>query len=122
VPIVGVGTREASLAIRSDDQLENRFEPVLLPLWQEGPELMALLASSAASFPLRQRSTLDQPALAASILARTEGTSGEITMFLTRAAMAAMDSDEEALPRKTLMLAEYASPSARRRTFARASR
>jgi hypothetical protein len=45
VPIVGVGTREASLAIRSDDQLENRFEPVILPLWQEGPELMALRAS-----------------------------------------------------------------------------
>src|SRR5262249_57972701 len=74
VPIVGVGTREAYLAIRSDDQLENRFEPLTLPLWQEGPELMALLASYAASFPLRQRSTLDQPALAASILARTEGT------------------------------------------------
>ena len=45
VPIVGVGTREAYLAIRSDDQLENRFEPMTLPLWQEGPELMALLAS-----------------------------------------------------------------------------
>ena len=40
-------------------------------------------------------------------------------MFLTRAAMAAMDSDEEALPRKTLMLAEYASPSERRSTFER---
>lgn len=106
VPIVGVGTREAYLAIRSDDQLENRFEPVILPLWQEGPELMALLASYAAAFPLRQRSTLDQPALAAYILARTEGTIGEIPMFLTHAAMAAIDSGEEALTRKTLMLAE----------------
>ena len=43
IPLVGVGTREAYLAIRSDDQLENRFEPLPLPLWQEGPELMALL-------------------------------------------------------------------------------
>ncbi|HEY5869695.1 MAG TPA: TniB family NTP-binding protein [Candidatus Tectomicrobia bacterium] len=119
VPIVGVGTREAYLAIRSDDQLENRFEPMTLPLWQDGPELMALLASYAASFPLRQRSTLDQPALASYILARTEGTIGEITMFLTRAAIAAIDSGEEALTRKTLMLAEYASPSERRSTFER---
>lgn len=119
VPIVGVGTREAYLAIRSDDQLENRFEPVILPLWQEGPELMALLASYAAAFPLRQRSTLDQPALAAYILARTEGTIGEIPMFLTHAAMAAIDSGEEALTRKTLMLAEYASPSERRSPFER---
>ena len=30
-PLVGVGTREAYLAIRSDDQLENRFAPVILP-------------------------------------------------------------------------------------------
>ena len=27
IPIVCVGTREAYFAIRSDDQLENRFEP-----------------------------------------------------------------------------------------------
>lgn len=31
IPLVGVGTREAYLAIRSDDQLENRFEPFALP-------------------------------------------------------------------------------------------
>jgi len=57
--------------------------------------------------------------LAAYILARTEGSIGEITMFLTRAAIAAIDSGEEALTRKTLMLAEYASPAERRSTFER---
>ena len=31
IPLVGVGTHEAYLAIRSDDQLENRFEPFLCP-------------------------------------------------------------------------------------------
>ena len=34
IPLVGVGTRDAYLAIRSDDQLENRFEPMMLPLWE----------------------------------------------------------------------------------------
>jgi len=33
IPLVGVGTHEAYLAIRSDNQLENRFEPLILPLW-----------------------------------------------------------------------------------------
>ena len=122
VPIIGVGTREAYLAIRSDDQLENRFAPVTLPLWQEGPELMALLASYAASFPLRRRSVLTQPALATYILARTEGTIGEITTLLTRAALVAIDTGEEALNRKTLLLAHYTSPSERRRAFERAIR
>jgi ATP-dependent Clp protease ATP-binding subunit ClpA len=34
IPIVGVGTREAYMAIRSDPQLENRFEPMPLPVWE----------------------------------------------------------------------------------------
>jgi hypothetical protein len=43
IPLVGVGTREAYLAIRADDQLENRFEPFRLPLWQPDPEACAQL-------------------------------------------------------------------------------
>jgi hypothetical protein len=81
---------------------------------------MALLASYAESFPLRRRSVLIQPALATYILARTEGTIGEITTLLTRTALVAIDPGEEALNRKTLLLADYTSPSERRRTFERA--
>lgn len=51
IPLVGVGTREAYLAIRSDDQLENRFEPITLPLWAEGSDTLSLLASFAALPP-----------------------------------------------------------------------
>jgi Bacterial TniB protein len=54
IPLVGVGTREAYLAIRSDDQLENRFAPLTLPRWQADEEACSLLASFAASFPLRR--------------------------------------------------------------------
>ncbi|MGZ8219144.1 TniB family NTP-binding protein [Methylomagnum sp.] len=55
VPIVGVGTRDAYLAIRADPQLENRFESFVLPLWEDGEELLALLASFAAALPPRCR-------------------------------------------------------------------
>lgn len=119
IPIVGVGTREAYLAIRSDDQLENRFEPFLLPVWQEGKEFMALLASFAVAFPLRRPSDLQSTELARSILARTEGTIGEISTLLTHAAIAAVKSGEEAMNAKTLTLAEYESPTERRRAFER---
>jgi hypothetical protein len=34
IPLVCVGIREAYLAIRSDEQLENRFAPFALPRWQ----------------------------------------------------------------------------------------
>jgi hypothetical protein len=49
IPLVGVGTHEAYLAIRSDDQLENRFGPFPLPRWQPDAEACSLLASFATS-------------------------------------------------------------------------
>ncbi len=53
IPLVCVGTREAYLAIRSDEQLENRFEPFPLPRWQTDADYASLLASFEATFPLR---------------------------------------------------------------------
>lgn len=32
ISIVGVGIKDAYLAIRSDDQLENHFDPFILPI------------------------------------------------------------------------------------------
>ena len=46
IPLACLGTREAYLAIRTDDQLENRFEPFLLPSWEDGAEFGRLLAIS----------------------------------------------------------------------------
>jgi hypothetical protein len=82
IPLVGVGTREAYLAIRSDDQLENRFEPFTLPWWEAGDEACSLLASFATSFPLRRRSDIATEEMARYLLTRSEGTIGEITHLL----------------------------------------
>jgi len=119
IPLVGVGTREAYLAIRSDDQLENRFEPITLPLWAEGSDTLSLLASFAASFPLRSPSPIATDEVARYLLARSEGTIGELTRLLTEAAVAAVDSGEEAINHRTLSLAAYTGPSERRRQFER---
>jgi hypothetical protein len=119
IPIICVGTREAYLAIRSDDQLENRFEPFILPIWEEGAELMSLLASFAVSFPLKYPSDLNRTELARYILTRTAGTIGEISALLVSAAIAAIESGEEVINSKTLALADYESPTERRRAFER---
>ncbi|RAX15082.1 transposase [Pseudarthrobacter sp. AG30] len=119
IPLVGVGTREAYLAIRSDDQLENRFEPVVLPLWQEGDAALSLLASFGSSFPLRNPSTIATADAARYLLARSEGTIGELTLLLTEAAVVAVDSGEEAINQRTLSLAAYQGPTERRRQFER---
>jgi hypothetical protein len=117
--LVGVGTREAYLAIRSDDQLENRFQPFPLPRWEPDGEARSLLASFAASFPLRRRSSIATGDMARYLLTRSEGTIGELTHLLTDAAVAAIESGEEAINQRTLLLADYTGPSERRRLFER---
>lgn len=86
VPLVGVGTKDAYLAIRTDDQLENRFEPLTLPLWQEGKNFESLLASFVAVLPLRRPSLIANADMTRYLLARTEGTIGEIAQLLMAAA------------------------------------
>jgi hypothetical protein len=119
IPLVGAGTREAYLAIRADGQLENRFAPFTLPRWEPGADACSLLASFAASFPLRRPSRIATQEMAAYLLTRSEGTIGELAALLTDAAAAAIESGEEAISQRTLLLAPYAGPAERRRLFER---
>ena len=116
---MGIGTREAYLAIRSDDQLENRFEPFTLPVWKEGPELVSLLASFAAMLPLRKQSHIGHEAVAKYVLARTEGTIGEIARLVSAAAIAAIRSGAECINEAALGKSAFRSPAERRRAFER---
>jgi hypothetical protein len=120
IPIVGVGIRDAYLTIKSDDQLENRFEPILLPKWEEGDELLCLLASFEAVLPLKRPSRIATEEMAKYILARTDGSIGEISKLLVTAAITAVKSGEERMSAKIFKLADYQSPAERRRTFERA--
>lgn len=119
IPLVGVGTHEAYLTIRSDDQLENRFEPFVLPLWEVNEDTCSLLASFAASFPLRKRSNIATPDMARYLLARSEGTIGELAHLLMKAAIVAVETGEESINQRTLGLADYDGPTERRRKFER---
>lgn len=119
VPLVGVGTRDAYLAIRSDDQLENRFDPMMLPVWEASDDCCSLLASFAASLPLRRPSLIATPDMARYLLTRSEGTIGELAHLLMAAAITAVESGEEAINHRTLSMADYTGPSERRRQFER---
>lgn len=120
IPIVCVGTKDAYYAIRSDDQLENRFEPFTLPLWQNNNEFSSLLTSIMATFPLRKPSKLSNPELIQYILDKSEGTIGEVMTLLTQAAILAVDRGEEMINEKVLSLVDYQSPTERKRIFERA--
>lgn len=115
--IVGVGTKDAYFAIRSDHQLENRFEPFVLPLWSNDGDLIRLLESFKMVLPLRQPSLLPDPDIRTSILERTEGTIGEIAKLLTEAACEAIRSGKEYIDKEILEATQYNSPTERRRLY-----
>ena len=117
IALVCVGIREAYLAIRNDAQLENRFEPFAVPLWEDNEHYASLLASFEAVLPLRRPSHLSAPPLATYLLTRTEGTIGETATLLTRAAILAVETGREAIDRTVLEAVDYQAPSARRRLF-----
>ena len=115
IPLVGVGTAEALRAIRSDDQLVNRFEPIALPLWTEDDAYLRLLSTLEAVLPLRRASGLIRPALAGKIFSLSEGVLGEIVAVVTRAAARAVTSGAEAITPRLLDEAGFTRPSDRRR-------
>ena len=119
IPLACLGTREAYLAIRTDDQLENRFEPFLLPAWEDDQEFGRLLSSFEAVLPLREPSGLGLPAMRALILRRSEGTIGEVAALLVAAAEAALLSGEERIAVNSIETHTYYPPTVRRRMFER---
>jgi len=119
IPLVGAGTRDAWLAIRTDPQLENRFEPFALPPWRPGPEAARLVQSFTTLLPLRQPSDLRSAEVVGSIVARTGGTIGEMAAFLRAAASAAIEGGEECITPDVLARAGYRGPAERRQAVER---
>ena len=119
ISIVCLGIRDAYLAIRSDDQLENRFHPLLLPPWELGDEFARLMASFETVLPLREPSNLSTSPLLEMILSRSEGTIGEITALLNSATAAALLHGEEHISCTAIERANYHPPSVRRHMIER---
>jgi Bacterial TniB protein len=117
IPIVG--TKDAYLAIRSDAQLENRFEPFLLSAWKAGQEYESLLASLITVLPLKFPSNLNHPPLSRYILEKSDGILGEIFTLIRRAAIMAVHSGHEMIDENLLKEIDYHSPTERIRLFER---
>jgi hypothetical protein len=115
IPLVGVGTAEALRAIRSDDQLVNRFEPQPLPLWSDEDEYRRLLNTLEAVLPLRKPSHLADSAPAGRILSASEGVIGEMIAIIIRAAVRAVDTGTEAISTRMIEDTGFIRPSERRR-------
>jgi len=117
IVIIGAGIKEALSAINTDPQLANRFEPASLPKWKMDEEYLRLLASFESLLPLRQPSYLAQQATAVKILGMSEGTIGEMATVLKKAAIYAIQHQQEAITTQILGKIAYISPSYRQRQY-----
>ena len=115
IPLVGVGTAEALRAIRSDEQLVNRFEPYALPVWTDDDEYRRLLSTLEAVLPLRKPSHLADPVMAGRILTAAEGVLGEIVAIVVRSAVVAEDTGTEMISARMIERSSFIRPSERRR-------
>ncbi len=115
VPLVGVGTRDAFNAIHTDPQLANRFEPAVLPKWKDDDEFLRLLSSFEQALPLQHHSGLIKRSMALKILSLSEGTIGEISTLLTRAALHAIETGTERITVTALERCGYTRPSDRKK-------
>ena len=113
LPIVAVGTHDAFNAIQTDPQLANRFEPAVLQRWTMGEDYLRLLASFQKLLPLEHCPALLDPAMAIKVLSLSEGTIGEISALLCRAAIAAIENGTERITIASLDRCGYVSPSER---------
>lgn len=106
-------TREIAYVLRQDEQLANRLEPFILPRWRvDEPDYLRLLATFERHLPLRQRSELTAPAIAARILAMADGLIGGIAGVLRRAAAEAIRTGEERIDVAMLDRVRPLSPAA----------
>ncbi|MCI0391903.1 MAG: TniB family NTP-binding protein [Acidobacteria bacterium] len=114
IPIVGVGTYEAFNALQTDPQLANRFEPTVLPRWEQGQEYLRLLSSFERMLPLKRPTHLAEKDLAFKLLVMSEGTIGELSALLARAAMSAIEKKTETITPKLLDGLGWVRPSERK--------
>jgi hypothetical protein len=109
------------MAIRSDDQLENRFEPLTLPRWELNKEFVSLLITLESLLPLRKPSQLNDATLASKILSISEGIIGEVTKIISLSAIMAIETGKESIDIKLIEKINYLSPTERRQQFAQIS-
>ncbi|MFA9459396.1 TniB family NTP-binding protein [Thiohalorhabdus methylotrophus] len=113
IPIVGVGTPEATAALRVDPQVRNRFTPMELPKWENDKAFRRLLASFERTLPLKWPSNLHERELARRLHALSEGTIGELADLLGMAAIEAIRGGEECINSQLVGALGWTPPSKR---------
>lgn len=100
--IVIAGTPESLQLLHLSDQIENRFESALLPVWTHIDEFRQLLANFEQVIPLRQPSLLSKKKVAELLHSFGIETIGAVSLFLAECAKEAISCGAERITRDIL--------------------
>lgn len=95
IPMVLAGTEAAVLAIRTDDQLERRFDDFVLPRWTVGEGHRRLLRGFERLLPLAEPSGLDGHDLEEALHAKAGPTIGGLARILRKLTVIAIEDGRE---------------------------
>lgn len=102
VGVVAVGTRDALLAVQTDQQVASRFEPCEIPQWTATEEFRGFLAAFAKGLPPRNPSTITDRESVTLLLTRSDGITSSVTLILSRAAELAILRSADAVNAETI--------------------
>lgn len=111
IPIVGVGIKDAEVALRTEPQLSNRFERVRLPKWKLNPDFFRFLMSFEKILPLSKQSNLHESNIAIKLHNMSEGFVGELTTIINKAAIQAIRDKSELISIQTLKKLNWVASS-----------
>lgn len=114
ISFICAGTKKAIRTIQSDDQLANRFQPMILPEWKDGQDYRKFLYFLESTLPLPEPSLLYKSDIAPTILTIAERTVGEMISFVNEATFVALAAGATMLTREHFDEAAYVPPSKRR--------
>lgn len=119
ISFIASGTEDLLRAVSVDNQIQNRFEPILLPKWKMNRDFLQLLRTFESILPLKEPSQLHSGLLSKKLLAMCEGTIGELSTLLNKAAIYAIRNGMERIDTQVISECGYMPPSDRAREATR---
>ncbi|MCR9171380.1 MAG: TniB family NTP-binding protein [bacterium] len=110
ISIVALGTNEATFALKSDRQLDTRFDKLVIPRWKYDEDYLRLLATLNKFLLLNEETRLTSPELSKKIFVMSNGVIGEVIKIIKLASIKAIESGTERITLKVLDSVSYISP------------
>lgn len=95
LPIIVAGTHDAEAALATAEEVDNRFEPFVLPRWNLDRTFRGFVAAYERMLPLTYPSGLAEKETLIPLYNVCDGTIGRMVKVLQRAAVAAIESGAE---------------------------